>query len=430
MLFTSRTSARPHVTRAILASAMLAVGLAPPLEAQTQSSQRAVASDQVVNGWIGVAFDVIRDRRGRASYVEIVEVSSGSPAESAGLRRGDRVLAINELEGATELASLTDRLHLNAGDPVVIQIQRDGQRQRLRLEAAPRPDAFTVGRVVRLSLEADSMVETWVRAMDSLRVELIADHDREVRLRAMSSDGRLRLREPSDGSEHRITVVADGSGRTMRVPFEFFVFQGEQHDSLREAMVELDHVVSQLERRIDEREDELRAVLGPQRIDRVHEDAEFRRLTAELSAAEARSAGLETAMAEAGRTTVGLSEPDASWTARRRGTERLWVSSEEEFSPLTPYVLGRNRVAGAEVVELRPELAEYFDVAQGVLVVDVAPGTPAAMAGIVPGDVITRLGRVGVRSVEDLRLGVLRADDALAISLVRQGSSVQVLLRR
>jgi hypothetical protein len=135
-------------------------------------------------------------------------------------------------------------------------------------------------------------------------------------------------------------------------------------------------------------------------------------------------------MAEAGRTMVGLSEPDATWTTRRGGTERSWVSSEEEFSPLTPYVLGRNRVAGAEVVDLRPELAEYFEVAQGVLVVDVAPGTPAAMAGIVPGDVITRLGRVGVRSVEDLRLGVLRADDALAISLVRQGSSVQVLLRR
>jgi hypothetical protein len=266
--------------------------------------------------------------------------------------------------------------------------------------------------------------------MDSLRVELIADHDREVRLRAMSNDGRLRLREPSDGSEHRITVVADGSGRTVRVPFEFFVFQGEQHDSLREAMVELDRIVSQLERRIDEREDELRAALGPQRIDRVHEDAEFRRLTAELSAAEARSAGLETAMAEAGRTTVGLSDSYATWTGRRGGTERSWVSSEEEFSPLTPYVLGRNRVAGAEVVDLRPELAEYFEVAQGVLVVDVAPGTPAAMAGIVPGDVITRLGRVGVRSVEDLRLGVLRADDALAISLVRQGSSVQVLLRR
>ena len=101
-----------------------------------------------------------------------------------------------------------------------------------------------------------------------------------------------------------------------------------------------------------------------------------------------------------------------------------------EFRPLTPYLLGRNRVAGAEVIDLKPELAQYFGVGRGVLVVDVASGTPASMAGIVPGDVITRIDQVGVRSVEDLRFGVSMAGDTLPISLIRQGTSVQVLLRR
>jgi membrane-associated protease RseP (regulator of RpoE activity) len=102
---------------------------------------------------------------------------------------------------------------------------------------------------------------------------------------------------------------------------------------------------------------------------------------------------------------------------------------EPTFRPLTPYLLGSNRVAGAQVIDLRPELAEYFSVEGGVLIVDVAPGTPAALAGLVPGDVITRLDQVRVRSVEDLRFGVSRAGDALPISLVRQGSTLEVLLR-
>ena len=82
------------------------------------------------------------------------------------------------------------------------------------------------------------------------------------------------------------------------------------------------------------------------------------------------------------------------------------------------------------MIDLKPELAQYFGVGRGVLVVDVAPGTPASMAGIVPGDVITRVDQVGVLSVEDLRFGVSMAGDSLPISLVRQGTSVQLLLPR
>jgi len=134
-------------------------------------------------------------------------------------------------------------------------------------------------------------------------------------------------------------------------------------------------------------------------------------------------------MAEEARATAGL-----DYIVRTPGMEsnvapRIAATSGE-FRPLTPYLLGRNRVAGAEVIDLKPELAEYFQVADGVLVVDVASRTPAAMAGILPGDVIVRMDEVRVRSVEDLRFGVSVAGDTLPISLIRQGTSIQVLLRR
>ena len=102
----------------------------------------------------------------------------------------------------------------------------------------------------------------------------------------------------------------------------------------------------------------------------------------------------------------------------------------EPFRPLTPYLLGSNRVAGAELVDLRPGLAEYFRVDAGVLVVDVSPGTPMATAGVVPGDVIVRLDGSPVRSVDAVRAGISRAGDTLPVTLIRRGTSIEVLLRR
>lgn len=99
------------------------------------------------------------------------------------------------------------------------------------------------------------------------------------------------------------------------------------------------------------------------------------------------------------------------------------------FRPLTFYALGENRAAGAEVVELRPELGEYFKVDGGVLVVDVAPGTPAHRAGIQPGDVLTELNGSALRSVADLRRGLSRTAPEFRVRLVRKGQPIQVVLR-
>jgi predicted metalloprotease with PDZ domain len=103
--------------------------------------------------------------------------------------------------------------------------------------------------------------------------------------------------------------------------------------------------------------------------------------------------------------------------------------AEAPFRPLTFYALGEKRAAGAEVVELRPELGEYFNVDGGVLVVDVAPGTPAHRAGILPGDVLTELNGAALRSVADLRRGISRTAPEFRVRLVRKGQTIQVVLR-
>lgn len=123
-------------------------------------------------------------------------------------------------------------------------------------------------------------------------------------------------------------------------------------------------------------------------------------------------------------------EPPRPPRAPEAPAPERWMNASGDFSPLTPYVLGRNRVAGAEVIDVRPELARYFEVDGGVLVVDVPSGTPAAAADMRPGDVIVALGGSVVRSIRDLRLGVARAGNAVPVQVIRHGEHIRLFLPR
>jgi len=101
-----------------------------------------------------------------------------------------------------------------------------------------------------------------------------------------------------------------------------------------------------------------------------------------------------------------------------------------ELRPLAPYILGQNRALGAEVLDLKPELAAYFQVAAGVLVVDVPEDSPAADAGLAPGDVITAVSGRPVRSLRDLRSALSGASARTALTVVRKGLNRTVRMRR
>lgn len=93
--------------------------------------------------------------------------------------------------------------------------------------------------------------------------------------------------------------------------------------------------------------------------------------------------------------------------------------------------VGRRGVAGAEFAELNPELAEYFRGArEGVLVLRVAPETPAARAGLESGDVVVRANGEPVRTIAELRRAITRAERGeLRLDVVRRGAQREVRLR-
>lgn len=92
--------------------------------------------------------------------------------------------------------------------------------------------------------------------------------------------------------------------------------------------------------------------------------------------------------------------------------------------------VGLRAVAGAEYTELTPPLARYFQGAdEGLLVLRVAPGTPAARAGLEPGDVVTRAGTRAVRSIDDLRDAIARTHPSpVELEVVRHTEKLRLVL--
>lgn len=93
--------------------------------------------------------------------------------------------------------------------------------------------------------------------------------------------------------------------------------------------------------------------------------------------------------------------------------------------------VGFRAVAGAELQELNPELARYFEVDDGLLVVNAAQGSPARRAGLQAGDVITAADGEAVTTIAQLRRAVERArGGAVKLEVVREGEKRAVELPR
>jgi C-terminal processing protease CtpA/Prc len=87
-------------------------------------------------------------------------------------------------------------------------------------------------------------------------------------------------------------------------------------------------------------------------------------------------------------------------------------------------------VAGAELFVLSGDFEPALGVRAGLLVLRVAPATPAARAGILPGDVIVGVNRTATNTPEALRIALEQENSRTAtLQLIRRGAAQSVLLR-
>ncbi|HEX2090761.1 MAG TPA: PDZ domain-containing protein, partial [Longimicrobiaceae bacterium] len=92
--------------------------------------------------------------------------------------------------------------------------------------------------------------------------------------------------------------------------------------------------------------------------------------------------------------------------------------------------VGSRALAGAEFTQMNPGLGRYFGTEEGLLALRVAPGSPAARAGIEAGDVVTRVDGREVETLADLRQAVFRSpDEEVRLEVLRQRQRREVTLR-
>ena len=410
----------------------------------------AAAAAQVVvtpRGWIGVTFEERKsvDDRGERSVLVIDAVTRGGPADQAGIRAGDLLVAVDGQRGLTSVAHLREHVHPEAGEEIALTIARDGTLHTYQVTAAPRTTSVAVAPRISVRVQPDSMVEVFSRSIDSLRLHLIESSLGTLRVVGETGDvSVVDLQELADIAVEVSTFPEPDMEawvtREVQAPFEFRIFRGEAYDSLMQAMQVVNLELQELVAAENERVRELVNEAGTLRRSEERSDRELNRVRRQLDEVRRKGERIERAMVvsarnQAGRSTWRAPEPDPPEAAARAAeAARAAVADAPpeprvEFRPLTPYLLGRDRVLGAQITDLQPELAQYFDVAAGVLVVEVPPRTPAAEAGVRPGDVIIQIDGRPVRSGEELRARLARSGRQVPLLMVRKGETIQVTLR-
>lgn len=114
--------------------------------------------------------------------------------------------------------------------------------------------------------------------------------------------------------------------------------------------------------------------------------------------------------------------PSAAVTAELPPPRNVFVFSAPSAAPMI--------IAGATVVRTNADLRETFGVKSGVLVLDVARGSPAYLSGLRGGDVIVSVSRSAVTSPLSLQRAIEVSDNSeLPLRIIRKKREQSLTLR-
>ena len=123
----------------------LGIGFAIPSDLARQVMEQIVQTGSVTRGWIGVEVQDISTELAESFSLPttngtlIAGVQPGGPAERAGVRRGDILVAVEskEFSDATEMLNLIAAL--KPGDQATLKILRDRQEKLVQIQVGTRP---------------------------------------------------------------------------------------------------------------------------------------------------------------------------------------------------------------------------------------------------------------------------------------------------
>lgn len=381
MVRTSDSGARRVVARgAALAGLgalcmMGASGPAPALAQQVRTPAAETVARLTARGWLGLSLRELAAPPGAPGAVDgvrllVTDLYAGGPADQGGLRPGDVLVRINGAPARLpRFQSLASRLE--PGDPLAFTVLRDGRMVDLSLEAGQAPGRDELVRQV-LQVQLDSARVAFAPRLDSLNGIL---RSLELHSAAWVSAPRVEVARVEGDSLRTMVVLTGADGSVVRVDDGRGVF-------------------GTLRLKTDAPSDDVgQHVVGPTSV---------------------RIRGMADSVAISGR----LAREDVLREANDDVARR----------PLTAYLSGANRVAGAELRAVDEALGAYFGVSRGVLVLNVSPGTPAQRTGLAPGDVIVRVQGREVGDIEAFRTLLARSPGPVSLQLVRRGRTLDVTL--
>lgn len=116
------------------------IGFAIPVSLARQVLEQIISTGRVSRGWLGVsARDVIHETTGAPAGAALVAVQRGGPADKAGLRTGDTVLAINGKEVIDTVALVGETAALVPGTRAQFKVLRGGEPIAVTVELGQRP---------------------------------------------------------------------------------------------------------------------------------------------------------------------------------------------------------------------------------------------------------------------------------------------------
>ncbi|GMR13468.1 MAG: hypothetical protein BMS9Abin29_1678 [Gemmatimonadota bacterium] len=469
-----------------LTSGLLALAfLATSVDAQGVGVRRSQAAG---SGWFGFSTSINASiEAGRETvFIVIAETIDGSPADVAGLLPGD---TIYRADGRRLTLRGWDRLtsQLTPGDDVRFSVQRNGRPLEVVVPVGLRPASVPASRPP--SVGSGGYSDGWAAVQYSITKRIAAVRDRYQNEPGFTividgdstSLARVSLTESIERIGRAVSngvgwagsgfaVIADSSGFSFTVrtepdelgeasrrglvlsipgtasasemiesaaalPFEFYVLTTPEAESVKAVLGNVQVKLAQNEEAQRRRQKAL-AVLrlrDAPKVDEIEEatarDDELHHLRTEEVLLESEIRALAGRLREIrieGRADRGVAD-------RERAPAAVFSDLQvPRTSPFSARLVGRNFVAGAQLADLNVGLAEYFEVTDGVLVMDVLRGSLAAQANLTPGDVIIRVDRKDVRSMDALRaaLATSRRPGGTTITVVRNSDRIQLILPR
>jgi membrane-associated protease RseP (regulator of RpoE activity) len=352
--------------RSIMLATLAAAALLPA--AAGAQVYESIVVQRAGSGMLGLATETVRIGGQPAGQRIVREVVPGSAAAQAGVAVGDTIVRINGLAASEQVMFAP----LSPGDTVRLRIRRGGQERDITVVAGVRPQQGGMSFLYPFPDMPHALPDSIQRQMSIIMRGVQENLDTIVRR------GVFIERSPGDGN----MVFRFG-------PDSVRVFS---YDSRAAAMLQ-DSVA-----------------------------ARFRELTGDVRRLMADSARLRMFGDSAGFVFRGPGNVERRFSA---DTIRFLNPGEAVLGGMA---LGYRAVAGAELSELNPGLAEYFGVQNGVLVLNAREGTPAANAGIRAGDVIVRANGVNITSVAELRRAMMSASprSPVEVRVLRHGQHVEL----